>query len=197
MSNIDQHFEAYSGWRQGLFKAVGDFRGWPHGQELADVQIDQRLDQVLSTPARRQALCRVRGRILARQVGADQRHLLRRLRPAHPAVVGRAHHHVPDRADVRRVAAAVHPRCCRSRRARGWRSTPDLKRSSAEWRVFPVDVDSPDGMLQALQAWSPRRSEVPVDEARIVRPVRSRTTRTSRVRRSTTAWSRSRAGAMR
>jgi hypothetical protein len=33
----------------GLFEAVGDFRGWLQGQELADVQVDQRLDQVLST----------------------------------------------------------------------------------------------------------------------------------------------------
>jgi hypothetical protein len=49
MSNIDQHFEAYSGWRQGLFKAISDFRGWLGAQELADVQIDQRLDQVLNT----------------------------------------------------------------------------------------------------------------------------------------------------
>ena len=49
MSNIDQHFEAYSAWRQELFKAVGDFRGWLQSQELADVQVDQRLDQVLST----------------------------------------------------------------------------------------------------------------------------------------------------
>jgi len=49
MTNIDQHFEAYSTWRQELFKAVGDFRGWLQSQELADVQVDQRLDQVLST----------------------------------------------------------------------------------------------------------------------------------------------------
>jgi len=49
MSNIDRHFEAYSGWRQGLFKAISDFRGWLGNQELTDVQVDQRLEQVLST----------------------------------------------------------------------------------------------------------------------------------------------------
>jgi predicted GTPase len=48
MSNIDHHFEAYSEWRQGLFSAIGDFRGWLQAQELADVQVDQRLEQVLS-----------------------------------------------------------------------------------------------------------------------------------------------------
>ncbi len=49
MANIDQHFEAYSTWRQGLFSAVGGFRSWLQNQELADLQVDQRLDQVLST----------------------------------------------------------------------------------------------------------------------------------------------------
>ena len=49
MTNIDQHFEAYSAWRKGLFSAVGDFRAWLQSQELADIQVDQRLDQVLST----------------------------------------------------------------------------------------------------------------------------------------------------
>jgi len=48
MSHINHHFEAYSEWRQGLFTAIGDFRGWLHNQELADVQVDQRLEQVLS-----------------------------------------------------------------------------------------------------------------------------------------------------
>jgi len=49
MSNIDHHFEAYSGWRQGLFKAIGGFRSWLQSQELSDAQIDQRLEQVLTT----------------------------------------------------------------------------------------------------------------------------------------------------
>jgi len=49
MTNIDQHFEAYSAWRQGLFSAVSGFRGWLQNQELADLQVDQRLEQVLST----------------------------------------------------------------------------------------------------------------------------------------------------
>ncbi|MDH4133788.1 MAG: dynamin family protein [Gammaproteobacteria bacterium] len=49
MGNIDQHFEAYSTWRKGLFQAVSDLRSWLQSQELADVQLDQRIDQVLST----------------------------------------------------------------------------------------------------------------------------------------------------
>ena len=60
-------------------------------------------------PAPGQADRRVRRRVLARQVRAHQRDLLRRLRRAPAAVVRRAHDDVPDRAPLRRVAPAVDP----------------------------------------------------------------------------------------
>ena len=56
-----------------------------------------------------QAGRRVRRGVLARQVRAHQRDLLRGLRRAPPAFLGRAHDDVPDRAPVRRVASAVDP----------------------------------------------------------------------------------------
>ena len=46
---IDHHFDAYSAWRSTLFQAITDFRAWLHTQELGDVQLDQRLDQILTT----------------------------------------------------------------------------------------------------------------------------------------------------
>ncbi len=49
MNNIERQFEAYSAWRSGLFEAVSQFRAWLRAQEIADAQVDQRLDQVLST----------------------------------------------------------------------------------------------------------------------------------------------------
>ena len=48
-ARIEQHFEAYSEWRQGLVRSIADFRAWLHTQELGDVQLDQRLEQVLGT----------------------------------------------------------------------------------------------------------------------------------------------------
>ena len=50
---------------------------------------------------------RLRRRVLARQVGADQRHLLRRHRPAHPAGDAGAHDDVPGRARLARRRAGV------------------------------------------------------------------------------------------
>jgi hypothetical protein len=47
--NLEQHFEAYSEWRQSLADAVSELKSWLNAQELSDTQIDQRLDHVLST----------------------------------------------------------------------------------------------------------------------------------------------------
>jgi hypothetical protein len=48
-SGLEQQFERYSGWRQTLAGAINDFKSWLRTQELSDTQVDQRLDQVLST----------------------------------------------------------------------------------------------------------------------------------------------------
>ncbi len=47
--NLEQHFEAYSEWRQSLANAVTGLKTWLHQQELSDTQVDQRLEHVLST----------------------------------------------------------------------------------------------------------------------------------------------------
>jgi hypothetical protein len=48
-AGLEQHFEQYSGWRQQLAGGVADLRAWLKSQELSDTQVDQRLDDVLST----------------------------------------------------------------------------------------------------------------------------------------------------
>jgi hypothetical protein len=47
--NLEQHFEAYSGWRGQLAGAVTDLRAWLQSQELGDTQGEHRLDHVLTT----------------------------------------------------------------------------------------------------------------------------------------------------
>ena len=46
---LEQRFEIYTDWREGLAKAVGELKTWLVQQELSDTQIDQRLEQVLAT----------------------------------------------------------------------------------------------------------------------------------------------------
>jgi hypothetical protein len=49
MNGIDQQFAEYSDWRRTLFGSINDFRGWLSSQELSDAQVEQRIEQVLST----------------------------------------------------------------------------------------------------------------------------------------------------
>jgi len=46
---LEQRFEVYTDWREGVAKAVGELKAWLAQQELSDTQIDQRLEQVLTT----------------------------------------------------------------------------------------------------------------------------------------------------
>ena len=46
---LEQRFEVYTDWREGVAKAVGELKTWLAQQELSDTQIDQRLEQVLTT----------------------------------------------------------------------------------------------------------------------------------------------------
>ncbi len=75
---------------------------------------------VARAAGRGQARHRIRRRVLPGQVRADQRDLLRRLRPPPAAVGDRPHHHVPDRTAVGRGARPVHPPAA-DRDARGER----------------------------------------------------------------------------
>ena len=47
--NLEQHFEAYSEWRKALAAAVTELKSWLQQQDLSDSQVDQRLEHVLST----------------------------------------------------------------------------------------------------------------------------------------------------
>ncbi len=48
-TQLEQDFESYSRWRQSLAAGVTGLRTWLHAQDLGDVEVDQRLDQILAT----------------------------------------------------------------------------------------------------------------------------------------------------
>lgn len=48
-TQLEQDFESYSGWRRALSGAVAELRNWLQVQELGDVQLDERLEQILTT----------------------------------------------------------------------------------------------------------------------------------------------------
>ena len=48
-NRIEAQFSAYSDWRHGLFTSISDLRQWLQAQELSNIQVDQRIEQILST----------------------------------------------------------------------------------------------------------------------------------------------------
>ena len=150
MTNIDQHFEAYSGWRQGLFKAIGDFRGWLHDQELADVQIDQRLDQVLSTlrddklyVAFVAEFSRGKSELINAIFFASfgQRVL--------PSAAGRTTM-CPTELQYDK-GSAPHIRLLPIETRASGTSVAELRGFAEEWNSIPLDINSPDKVAKALQ----------------------------------------------
>ena len=150
MTNIDQHFEAYSTWRHGLFKAVGDFRSWLQGQELADVQVDQRLDQVLSTlrddklyVAFVAEFSRGKSELINAIFFASfgQRVL--------PSSAGRTTM-CPTELMYDKGSAPCIRLLPIETRASGT-SVSELRGFAEEWTTIPLDIESPDKVAKALQ----------------------------------------------
>jgi archaellum component FlaC len=150
MTNIDQHFAAYSTWRQGLFRAVGDFRGWLQNQELADVQVDQRLDQVLSTLRDDKLYVAFvaefsRGKselINAIFFAAFGQRVL-------PSSAGRTTM-CPTELMYEKSSAPCIRLLPIETRASGT-GVAELRGFAEEWTTIPLDIKSPDKVAQALQ----------------------------------------------
>ena len=172
--DLAARFEAYGDWRRRL--SAGDLRAarmavrtrtWPTPRSTSRAAAAR-------APAPGQAGRRLRRRVLARQVRAHQRDLLRRLRPAAAAVGRRAHDDVPDRDPARCRRARRRSACCRSRRASRTATVAELKNYADEWVTLPLDL--------ALRRADGRRARARVaGEARADRaraPLRPVTTRT-------------------
>ena len=99
---------------------------------------------------RRQAHRRARRGILARQVRAHQRDLLRRLRSAAPAGVRRAHDDVPDRASLRPGASAPSIRLLPIETRLKDATVQELRTYADEWTTFPLDLSDAAKMSAAL-----------------------------------------------
>src|SRR4030067_449738 len=150
MINIDQHFEAYSAWRQELFKAGGDCRGWLQSQELADVQVDQRLDQVLSTlrddrlyVAFVAEFSRAKSELInAIFFAAFGQRVL-------PSSAGRTTMCPTELMYEKGSAPCIRLLPIETRASRT--SVSELRGFAEEWTTISLDIESPDKVAQALQ----------------------------------------------
>lgn len=165
MAQLATSFQQYGAWRDALSHAIGDLRRWLELHHLLESEASRRLDIALDRLSEDKLVIafvaefsRGKSELINAIFFADYgRRIL-------PSSAGRT-----TMCPTELMYDDSLPPCIRAlpieTRAR-LSSTADLKRASAEWRVFPVDVDSPDGMLNAFKLVADT-VRVPVDEARM------------------------------
>jgi len=165
MAELASSFQQYGAWRDALSHSIEQLRRWLESNHLLETDAARRLDVALDRLTEDKLVIafvaefsRGKSELINAIFFADYgRRIL-------PSSAGRT-----TMCPTELMYDESLPPCIRAlpieTRAR-LSSTADLKRSSAEWRVFPVDVDSPDGMLQAFKLVADT-VRVPVDEARM------------------------------
>ena len=165
MAELATSFQQYGAWRDALSHAIEQLRRWLDQHHLLEADAARRLEVALDRLSEDKLVIafvaefsRGKSELINAIFFADYgRRIL-------PSSAGRT-----TMCPTELMYDESLPPCIRAlpieTRAR-LSSTADLKRAAAEWRVFPVDVDSPDGMLQAFKLVADT-VKVPVDEARM------------------------------
>lgn len=165
MTQLASSFQEYGEWRNALSQAVVRLRAWLDANQLLEADAARRIEVCLERLAEDKLVIafvaefsRGKSELINAIFFADYgRRIL-------PSSAGRT-----TMCPTELIYDESLPPCIRAlpieTRAR-MSTTAELKKSAAEWRVFPVDVDSPDGMLQAFKLVSDT-VKVPVDEARM------------------------------
>jgi len=164
MAELAASFQQYGAWRDALSHSIGQLRRWLESRHLLEADAARRLDLALDRLGEDRLVIafvaefsRGKSELINAIFFADYgRRIL-------PSSAGRT-----TMCPTELMYDDSLPPCIRAlpieTRARA-ASTADLKRSSGEWRVFPVDVDAPDGMLQAFRLVADT-VRVPVEQAR-------------------------------
>lgn len=165
MAQLATSFQEYGAWRDALAGAIGQMRRWLEQSQLLEADGARRLDLALDRLGEDKLVIafvaefsRGKSELINAIFFADYgRRIL-------PSSAGRT-----TMCPTELMYDESLPPCIRAlpieTRAR-LGTTADFKRAAAEWRVFPVDTTSPDGMLQAFKLVA-ETVKVSVDEARM------------------------------
>ncbi|HEX4584630.1 MAG TPA: dynamin family protein [Burkholderiaceae bacterium] len=165
MSQLATSFQQYGAWRDTLAVSVGQLRRWLEDTHLLESDAARRLDLALErlngdrlVVAFIAEFSRGKSELINAIFFADYgRRIL-------PSAAGRT-----TMCPTELMYDESLPPCIRAlpieTRAR-LGTMADFKKSSGEWRVFPVDTASPDGMFKAFQLVA-ETVRVGVDEARM------------------------------
>ncbi len=150
MAQLATSFHQYGAWRDTLAQSIVQLRRWLGEHQLLDSDASRRLDIALDRLSEDKLVIafvaefsRGKSELINAIFFADYgRRIL-------PSSAGRT-----TMCPTELMYDDSLPPCIRAlpieTRARIG-TTSDFKKTAAEWRVFPVDTDSPDGMLQAFK----------------------------------------------
>lgn len=165
MAQLASSFQEYGAWRDSLAGSVHQLRRWLESSQLLEADGARRLDVSLDRLGEDKLVIafvaefsRGKSELINAIFFADYgRRIL-------PSSAGRT-----TMCPTELMYDESLPPCIRAlpieTRAR-LGTTSDFKKAAAEWRIFPVDTDSPDGMLQAFRMVADT-VRVPLDEARM------------------------------
>ncbi|GAB4464437.1 MAG: dynamin-like GTPase family protein [Burkholderiaceae bacterium] len=165
MAQLATSFQEYGAWRDSLAGAIGQLRRWLEQSQLLEADAARRLDVALDRLGEDKLVIafvaefsRGKSELINAIFFADYgRRIL-------PSSAGRT-----TMCPTELMYDESLPPCIRAlpieTRAR-LGTTTDFKKASAEWRVFPVNTSSPDGMLHAFRLVA-ETVKVSVDEARM------------------------------
>ncbi len=164
MAPLASRFEEYGNWRDSLAKAIVKLRQWLVEMQMLEGDSGRRIDVALDRLAEDKLIIafvaefsRGKSELINAIFFADYgKRIL-------PSSAGRT-----TMCPTELLYDDTLPPCIRAlpietRARRG--STSDFKRVSSEWKVFPLETASADGMLNAFKIVS-ETVRVPVDEAR-------------------------------
>jgi predicted GTPase len=164
MAHLATRFEEYGNWRDSLAKAIVDLRQWMGETRLLESDAARRLEVALDRLAEDKLVIafvaefsRGKSELINAIFFADYgKRIL-------PSSAGRT-----TMCPTELLYDDTLPPCIRAlpietRARRG--STSDFKRMSSEWKVFPLDTASAEGMLNAFRIVA-ETTRVTVDEAR-------------------------------
>jgi predicted GTPase len=164
MAELAGSFERYGAWRDALARAVVGLRDWLQDSKLLDAEAARRIGAALDRLAEDRLVVAV-----VAEFSRGKSELINAIffadcgRRILPTSAGRTTMCPTELMYDERLAPCIRalPIETRARSA----STSEFRRSEAEWRTFPVDAASADGMLEAFKLVS-ETVRVHADEAR-------------------------------
>ncbi len=165
MAELASSFEQYGAWRDALAHGIVQFRRWLQERKLLDPEAARRIDLSLERLAEDKLVIAV-----VAEFSRGKSELINAIffadygRRILPTSAGRT-----TMCPTELMYDESLPPCIRAlpieTRAR-LGSTSEFKKTDVEWRIFPVDTDSADGMLEAFKLVS-ETIRVPAEEAKM------------------------------